>query len=190
MRAKWMPSADLTFRSFARLTVRFTAVLRGAKAMSGKNNLVDNLSRNLDRARGKRDALASDVTTLTAQIAEIEAIKKRIQQTASAFAPVIGELCEATEMAVAVVPEARELNSFLLSVATEVDNVIDPLLRELDRRADEVRVGHAALDLPCLANAAPTELPRDKNDRLLRFLSRNKEVGKKETAENPRSTAA
>ncbi len=178
--------------------------------MSGKNNLVDNLSRNLDRARGKRDALASDVTTLTAQIAEIEArlieektrrergrvlgeieaIKKRIQQTASAFAPVIGELCEATEMAVAVVPEARELNSFLLSVATEVDTVIDSLLRELDRHADAVRVGHAALDLPCLANESPTELPRDKNDRLLRFLSRNKEMGKKETAENPRSTAA
>jgi septal ring factor EnvC (AmiA/AmiB activator) len=171
---------------------------------------VDNLSRNLDRARGKRDALASDVTTLTAQIAEIEArlieektrrergrvlgeiaaIKNRIQQTASAFAPVIGELCEATEMAVAVVPEARELNSFLLSVATEVDTVIDSLLRELDRHADAVRVGHAARDLPCLANESPTELPRDKNDRLLRFLSRNKEVGKKETAENPPSTAA
>src|SRR6476619_127002 len=210
MRAKWMPSADLTFRSFARLTVGFTAVLRGAKAMSGKYDLVDNLSRNLDRARGKRDALASDVTTLTAQIAEIEArlieektrrergrvlgeiaaIKNRIQQTASAFAPVIGELCEATEMAVAVVPEARELNSFLLSVAAEVDTVIDSLLRELDRHADAVPVGHAALDLPCLANESPTELPRDKNDRLLRFLSRNKEVGKKETAENPRSTAA
>ena len=40
--------------------------------MFGKNDLVDNLSRDLDRARGKRDALASDVTTLTAQIAEIE----------------------------------------------------------------------------------------------------------------------
>jgi len=178
--------------------------------MSGKYDLVDNLSRNLDRARGKRDALASDVTTLTAQIAEIEArlieektrrergrvlgeiaaIKNRIQQTASAFAPVIGELCEATEMAVAVVPEARELNSFLLSVAAEVDTVIDSLLRELDRHADAVPVGHAALDLPCLANESPTELPRDKNDRLLRFLSRNKEVGKKETVENSRSTAA
>jgi hypothetical protein len=206
-------SADLTFRSFARLAVRVTAVLRGAKKMLEKNDLVDNLSRNLDRARGKRDALASDVTTLTAQITEIEArlseeksrrerdrvlgeieaIKKRIKQTASAFAPVIGELCEATEMAAAVVPEARELNSFLLSVATEVGTVIDPLLRELDRRADAVRVGHAALDLPCLANEAPTELPKDNNDRLLRFpiwLSRNKEVGKKETAESPRSTAA
>jgi cell division septum initiation protein DivIVA len=206
-------SADLTFRSFARLAVRVTAVLRGAKKMLEKNDLVDTLSRNLDRARGKRDALASDVTTLTTQIAEIEArlseeknrrerdrvlgeieaIKKRIKQTASAFAPVIRKLCEATEMAAAVVPEARELNSFLLSVATEVDTVIDPLVRELERRADAVRVGHAALDLPCLANGAPTELPKDNNDRLLRFpiwLSRNKEVGKKETAENPRSTAA
>ena len=174
--------------------------------MFGKNDLVDNLSRNLDRARGKRDALeskrdalASDFTTLTAQIAEIEArlseeknrrerdlvlgeieaIKKRIKQTASAFAHVIGELCEATEMAAAVVPEARELNSFLLSVATEVDTVIDPLLRELDRRADAVRVGHAALDLPCLANEAPTQLPKDNNDRLLHFpiwLSRCKEL--------------
>jgi cell division septum initiation protein DivIVA len=181
--------------------------------MLEKNDLVDTLSRNLDRARGKRDALASDVTTLTTQIAEIEArlseeknrrerdrvlgeieaIKKRIKQTASAFAPVISKLCEATEMAAAVVPEARELNSFLLSVATEVDTVIDPLVRELERRADAVRVGHAALDLPCLANGAPTEPPKDNNDRLLRFpiwLSRNKEVGKKETAENPRSTAA
>jgi hypothetical protein len=148
--------------------------------MFGNNDLVSNLSRDLDRARGKRDALASDVTTLTAQIAEIEArlseeknrrerdrvlgeieaIRKRIKQTASAFAPVIGELCEAIEMAAAVVPESRELDSFLLSVATQVDTVIDPLLRELDRRADEVRVGHAALDLPCLANEAPTEMPR------------------------------
>ena len=160
-----------------------------SKTMFGKNDLVENLSRNLDRARGKRDVLASDVTTLTTQIAEIEArlseeknrrerdcvlgeieaIKKRIKQTASAFAPVIGELCEATEMAAAVVPEARELNSFLLSLATEVDTVIDPLLHELDRRADAVRVGQAALDLPCLTNEAPTELPKDNNDRLLRF---------------------
>ncbi|SHG25124.1 hypothetical protein [Bradyrhizobium erythrophlei] len=155
--------------------------------MFGKKDSVDDLSRNLDRARGKRDALASDITTLTAQIAEIEtrlseeenrrqrdrvlgeleAIKKRIKKTACAFAPVIGELCEATEIAAVVVPEARELNSFLLSVAIEVDTVIDPLLRELDRRADAVRVGHAALDLPRLANEAPTELPKD--DRLLRF---------------------
>ena len=187
--------------------------------MLGKNDLVDNLSRDLDRAREKRDALASDVTTLTAQIAEIEArldeeknrrerdrvigqleaLKKRIKQTASAFSPVIRELCEASDIAAAVVPEARELNSFLISVATEVDVVIDPLLRELDRRADVVRVDHAALDLPRLANEAPTELPKDNkdiNDRLLGlirvpiWLSRSKEMEKRETAENPHSTAA
>ena len=213
-RPKSMPfSADLTFRSFARLAVRALRLSYAEQKMFGKNDLVENLSRNLDRARGKRDALASDVTTLTGQIAEIEArlseeknrrergrvlgeieaIKKRIQQTASAFAPVIGELCEATEMAVAVVPEARELNSFLLSVATEVDTLIDPLLRELDRRGDAVRIGHAALDLPCLANEAPTELPKDNNDRLLPFSNMavsQQGGGKKETAENPRSTAA
>ena len=181
--------------------------------MFGKDDLVDNLSRDLDRARGRRDALASEVTTLTAQIAEmearlseektrrerdrvlgeLEAIKKRIKQATSAFAPVIGKLCEAVEMAAAVVPEARELNSFLLSVAAEVDSVVDPILRELDQRADAVRVGQAALDLPCSANGAPIEPPRDHSDRLLRFpgwLSRIKEVVKKETTENPRSTAA
>jgi hypothetical protein len=180
--------------------------------MFGKDNLVGNLRRDLDRARGRRDALASEVTTLTAQIAEIEArlseekarrerdhvlgeieaIKQRLKQATSAFAPVIGELCEATERAVAVVPEAREFNSFLLSVATEVDSVVDSLLREMDQRADAVRVGHAALDLPCLANGVPVE-PPDNSDWLLRFpgwLSRNIGIEKKETTENPRSTAA
>src|SRR5258708_18770256 len=147
-------SPDLTFRSFASLAVRVTAALRGAKQMFGKNDSVDNLSRNLDPARVKRAALASDVTALTAQIAEIEArlseeknrrgrdralgeidaIRKRIKQTASALAPLIVKLCEATEMAAAVVPEARTLDSFLLSVATEIDNVIDPLLHELEDR--------------------------------------------------------
>jgi len=181
--------------------------------MFGQDDLVDNLSRDLDRARGRRDALASEVTTLTAQIAEIEvrlskeksrrerdrvlseieAKKKRLKQATSAFAPVIGELCKATEAAAAVVPEARELNRFLLSVATEVDSVVDVLLREMDQRAEAVRGGHAGLDLPCSANGAPIEPPRDNSDRLLRFavwLSRNRKIEKKETTENPRSTAA
>ena len=181
--------------------------------MFGKDDLVDKLNRDLDRARGRRDTLASEVTTLTAQIAEmearlseeqtrrerdrvlgeIEAIKKQIQQATGAFAPVIGKLCEAIEMAAAVVPEACELNSFLISVAAEVDCVVDPLLRELDQRADAVRVGQAVPDLPCSANGAPIEPPRNNRDRLLRFpvwLSRVEEVEKKETTENPRSTAA
>jgi len=41
--------------------------------MFRKSDLVDDLSRDLCRARDKRDALASDVTTLTAQIAKLEA---------------------------------------------------------------------------------------------------------------------
>lgn len=216
-RLKLLPVlADPAIRSVARLTVRVAAVL-GSRAMFGKDDLVDNLSRDLDRARGRRDALASEAATLTAQIAEIEArlseeknrrerdrvlgeieaIKTRIKQAGSAFAPVVDGLCRAIEQAAAVVPEARELNSFLLSVAAEIDNVIDPVLRELDQRADAVRVGHAALDLPSSANEAPivppVELPKDNNERLLRFpawLSRDKETEKKEAAEGPRSTAA
>jgi hypothetical protein len=158
--------------------------------MFGKDDLVDNLSRDLDRARSR---LSEEKTRRERDrvLGEIEAIKKRLKQATSAFAPVIGELCEATETAAAVVPEARELNSFLLSVATEVDSVVDVLLREMDQRAEPVRVGHAALDLPCSANGAPIEPPRDNSDRLLRFaawLSRNREI--KKTTENPRSKAA
>ena len=212
-RLKLLPvSADPAFRLLAGLAGRATAVL-WSKAMFGKDDLVDNLSRELDRARGRRDALTSEATTLTAQIAEIEAriseeksrrerdralgeleaIKKRIKQAASALTPVINGLCEAIEPAAAVMPEARELNSFLVSVATEIDTVIGPLLRELDQRADAVRVQHAALNLPCSAHEAPTDAPKDHNDRLLRFpawLSRNKQAEKKETAENQRNTAA
>jgi hypothetical protein len=146
--------------------------------MFGKDD-VDNLSRDLDRARGRRDALATEVTTLTARIAEmearlseektrrerdrvlgeIEAIKNRLKQAISALAPVIGELGEATKMAAAVVPDARELNSFLLSVATEVDSAVDLMLHEMDQRADAVRVD----PLP------PIEPPKDNRDWLLRF---------------------
>jgi hypothetical protein len=216
-RPKLMPvPADAAFRLLGGLAVRAAAVLR-SKAMFGKDDLVDNLRRDLDRARGRRDALASEATTLTAQIAEIEArlleeknrrergrllgeieaIKTRIKQAGSAFAPVVDGLCQAIEQAAAVVPEARELNSFLLSVAAEIDNVIDPLLRELDQRADTVRIGHAVLDIPSSANEAPivppVELPKDNNERLLRFpawLSRDKEADKTEAPESPRSTAA
>jgi hypothetical protein len=216
-RPKLVPvPADPAFQLLGGLAVRAAAVLR-SKAMFGKDDLVDNLSRDLDRARGRRDALASEAATLTAQIAEIEArlseeknrrerdrvlgeieaIKTRVKQAGSAFAPAVDSLCKAIEQAAAVVPEARELNSFLLSVAAEIDNVIDPVLRELEQRADAVRVGHAALDLPRSANEGPIvppiEPPKDHSERLLRFpawLSRDKEAEKTETAESPRSTAA
>jgi hypothetical protein len=41
--------------------------------MFGKSDLVDNLSRDLARSRDKRDALASDIIRLTAEIAVLEA---------------------------------------------------------------------------------------------------------------------
>jgi hypothetical protein len=187
--------------------------------MFGKKPLMDNLGRDLDRARDKRnalafkrDALASDVTTLNAQIAELEArlseekdrrerervggeiegIKKRLKDTATVFAPGIAGLCEATEAAAAVVPEARELNSFLLSVATEVDIVIDSLLRELQRQTDALRAGHATLDLPQSLNEAPE--PPKNNDRLLLLpsgMATSQQGGrKKESAEDRLNTAA
>lgn len=187
--------------------------------MFWKNALMDNLSRDLDRARdkrnalaSKRDALASDVTTITAQIAELEArlseekdrrerervgseiegIKKRLKDTATAFAPAIAGLCDATAAAATVVSEARELNSLLMAVATEVEIVIDPLLRELDRQTQAVReASHAAPHLPQSLNGPP-EPPRT-SDRLLHlpaWLPRNKEATKKETAEDRHSTAA
>ncbi|MEK9284796.1 MULTISPECIES: hypothetical protein [unclassified Bradyrhizobium] len=182
--------------------------------MFGKDDLVDNLTRDLDRVRGRRDALASEATTLTAQIAEIEArlseekkrrerdrvlgeieaIKTRIKQASSAFTPVVDGLSKAIESAAAVVPEARDLNSFLVSVASEIDSVLDPLLRGLDQRADAVRLGQAALDLPSSATEAPpVESPKESIDSLLRFpawLSRDKQAEKPEPAESSRSTAA
>jgi septal ring factor EnvC (AmiA/AmiB activator) len=186
--------------------------------MFGKKAFMDDLGRHLDRARDKRnalvtkrDALASDVTTLNAQIAELEArlteekdrrergrvlneiegIKKRLKDAAAAFAPSIVGLCSATEAAGAVVPEARELNSFLLSVATEVDIVIDSLLRELQRQTEAMCAGHAAVGTPQLLNTAPE--PAKNNDRLLllpAWLRRSKEARKKESAEDRLNTAA
>ena len=90
--------------------------------MFGKRELVDTLSRDLARARNKREALASSVTTLTAQIAElevrlsaeserlereraaskIEGIKKDVTDRYLAFVPVIGGIRDATEVAAAI----------------------------------------------------------------------------------------
>ena len=84
--------------------------------MLGKSDLIDSLSRDLARASNKRDALTSGVTTLTAQIAKLEArlseekdrrererlaseseaIKKQLKDTAGRFIPVITELRDAT----------------------------------------------------------------------------------------------
>ena len=170
------------------LRSRGAAGQHGANECS-KKDLMGNLSRDLDRVRDKRDtlafkrdAIASNVTTLTTQIAEletriaeetdrrerervageIEGIKRRFEDTAAAFVRAIARFCDATEAAATLVPEARELNSFLLSVTTEVDIAIVFLSRELQRQTEAVSEGHAALDLPPSVNEAPQPSKNDE----------------------------
>lgn len=165
--------------------------------MFGKDDLVGNLSRDLNRTRGRRNALASEVATLTARIAEmeaglseekarrerdrvlseIEAIKNRLKQAIGAFAPAIGALCDATKMAAAVTPDARELNGFLLSVATEVDSVVNLLLHGLDQRADAAR-------------GAQIEPPKDNSDWLQLSLGAPRETDVTKTNGSAPSSAS
>jgi hypothetical protein len=49
-----------------------------------------------------------------------------------ALAPVIAGIRDATEMAAAIVPEAREFNDSLTMIAAEVTKAIDGLLCDLD----------------------------------------------------------
>ena len=181
-----------------------------SKQMFGKNDLVDNLSRDLDRARDKRDALASHVTTLTTQITELEArlsaendrrereravgeielIKKQLTDHYLVFAPAIAGMCGATESARAIVPETHDLNNSLMIVATEVANAIDALLADLDRRIEALRAGHAAPQLSQSLSGSE-ELAQD-NDRVLRlpeWLPRRM-LTNKESSEDRCSTAA
>lgn len=127
--------------------------------MFGKSDLVDSLGRDLAQARNKRDALATSVTALTAQIAEletrlsaendrrereraaseIEAIKKRVRDGHLAFVPAIAAVRNATEVAETIVPAARELNDLLDVIASEVAKSIDGFLDNLDRRIEALR---------------------------------------------------
>jgi hypothetical protein len=129
--------------------------------MFGKSDLVEIVSRDLARARNKRDALASDIITLTAEIAvleaglstendrrereraasEIERIKKQVNDQYFAFVPTIAGIRGATEMAAPIVPKTRELDQLLLATASEVGNAIGDLLTDLDRRIEALRVG-------------------------------------------------
>ena len=178
--------------------------------MFGKSDLVDNLSRDLSRARDKRDALASHVTTLTAQIAdlearlsaendrrererlagEIEGIETRLRNFYLAFAHAIAGMRDASVSARAIVPEAPELNNLLIGVATEIANTVDNLLGDLDRRIEASRASQAAPQLPQSLNGS-SELPQnsDRVRRLPGWLPR-REHTKKEAVEDQCSTAA
>jgi hypothetical protein len=174
-----------------------------SKQMFGKSDLIDSLGRDLARARERRDALATDVTMLTTQIAqletrlsvesdrrdreraisEIEGIKKRVRDQYLAFAPVIAGIRDATEMAAAIDPEAHAFNDLLPVIASEVANTIDGLLGNLDRRIDSLRAGQAAPELAQSPNRSP-ELQQNSDGvvRLPEWLPRG-QSGKKESVE-------
>ena len=128
--------------------------------MLKKGDLVETVSRDLARARNKRDTLASGVITLTAEIAvleaslltendrrereraasEIERFKKQVNDQYLAFVPTIAGIRGSTEIAVAIAPKARELDELLLATASEVGNAIGDLLSDLDRRIEALRL--------------------------------------------------
>jgi hypothetical protein len=161
--------------------------------------------------QGKRTTDPSfDVTTLTAEIAEletrlsvesdrreceravteIEGIKKRVKDQYLAFAPVIAGIRGATEMAAAIVPEGRALNEVLSVIATEVANAIDSLLGDLDRRIEALRAGHATPELPQSLNGS-SELPQKSDGVLhLRKSLPRRQPGRKELVEDQCSIAA
>ena len=125
--------------------------------MFRKTELVDSLNRDLARARNKRDTLASSVTRLSTQIADLEVrlsaeriveIKSRVRDRYLAFAPAIAGIRDATEAAAAHVPEVREFTETLDVIARDVAIAIDRLLGDLDRRIEAVRAGKAAPELP------------------------------------------
>ena len=179
--------------------------------MLGKSDVIDSLSRDLARARDKRDALTSGVTTLTAQIAElearlsaeadrrererlaneIEAINKQLKDSAGRFIPMITELRDATAAAAVIAPGAHELHGLLLAVAAEVDAAIVHLLCELDQRVQEVCSSHATPHLPPSLTGPPQ--PQKNNALLLRlpeWLPRKKQATKNVPAEDQCGVAA
>ena len=176
--------------------------------MFGKSDLINSLGRDLSRARDKRDALASHVTTLSAQIDELEArlsaenerrerdrvvgeiegIKERLRDFYLAFAHAIAGMRDASVSARAIVPEAPELSNLLIGLATEVANTVDNVLGDLDRRIEILRASQAQLPQP-LNGSSESPQNSDRVLRLPEWLPR-RELTKKETVENQCSTAA
>jgi hypothetical protein len=178
--------------------------------MFKKSDLIDCLGRDLARARERRDALATDVTMLTTQIAkletrlsvesdrrdreraisEIEGIKKRVRDRYLAFEPVIAGIRDATEMAATIVPEGHAFSDLLPVIASEVANAIDGLLGDLDRRIDALRAGQAASELAeSPERSADSQQNSDGVVRLPEWLPRG-QSGKNESVEDRRSIAA
>jgi septal ring factor EnvC (AmiA/AmiB activator) len=131
--------------------------------MFGKIDLLETLSRDLGRARRKRDGLTSEMTALTAQIADLEAqlsaendrrereraaneiadIKNHLRNLYLAFAPAIAAMRDGTEKAAAIVPAAHEFTDLLQIMAAEVTKATDALLDDLDARIGALHAGIA-----------------------------------------------
>lgn len=178
--------------------------------MFGKKDLVNNLSHDLDRARARRDALASDVTMLSGEIAQLEArlseetdrrerervvaeleeIADELSDAVRMFAPAVARLCDAVGAAAVVVPDVGEVSSCLDAFARKIGSEMDPLMSELRRRAEMARSGETAVQLPPLS--APPRAPTsgDRLPLLLPAFLRRKEVPDIEAAGDQRSTAA
>jgi outer membrane murein-binding lipoprotein Lpp len=178
--------------------------------MFGKKDLVDDLSHDLDRARARRDALASDVTTLTAEIAaletrlseerdrrerarvaaEIDEIAKQLTDAARTFAPAVARLADAAAAAGAVVAKAGEFSGFLALFADEVRDELDSLMAELRRRAETARIGDTAVQLTPPSQAACRPKDDDRMPLLLPAFLRRKALPNVAAAQDQRSSAA
>ena len=147
--------------------------------MFRKTELVDSLDRDLARARNKRDTLASSITRLSTQIADLEVrlsaeriveIKNRVKDRYLAFAPAIAGVRDATGAAAVHVPGVREFNGTLDVIARDVAIAIDRLLGDLDRRIEAVRAGKAAPELPQSLTKS-LEPPQKSNSASTRLLN-------------------
>jgi hypothetical protein len=147
--------------------------------MFRKTELVDSLDRDLARARNKRDTLASSITRLSTQIADLEVrlsaeriveIKNRVKDRYLAFAPGIAGVRDATGAAAVHVPGVREFNETLDVIARDVAIAIDRLLGDLDRRIEAVRAGKAAPELPQSLTKS-LEPPQKSNSASTRLLN-------------------
>jgi hypothetical protein len=156
--------------------------------MFGKTDLLETLSRDLARARRKRDLLTSDITALSTQIADLEVqlsaendrrerehaanqiehIKKHLRDLYLAFVPAIAGIRDGTEKAAAIVPEAREFADLLEIIAAEVRNTTDALLGDLGVRIDALRAGTAVPE-PLQALGGSADFQQDNNRELLRL---------------------
>lgn len=178
--------------------------------MFGKKDLVENLSHDLDRARARRDALASDVTMLSAEIAQLEtclSVEKERRERARvaaelkeiadalsdairAFAPAVARLCDAVAAAGVIVPDVGEFSGSLGAFAGKVGSEIEPLMSELRRRAELACSGEMAMQLPPPSGAPRALISNDRMPLILPAFLRRKEVTDIEAAGDERSTAA